>query len=365
MVSGEFGFLYPEIDKELCINCGICEDVCQIGKEVSVPTDQVAYAAVNKDKNVLLNSTSGGAFSSLAMAVLNDGGVVYGACMEDLKVRHIRVESPNELCKLRGSKYLQSRIENAFVMAEQDLKDGRGVLFSGTPCQIAGLKHFLGKDYEKLITVDIICHGVGSQGYFDKFSETLNSKRSKLKEIKFRSKKFSGWSCASGAFVVRNEDGSETERPFYCHENYYYHYFLSGDIHRKSCYECKYANLNRPGDITLGDFWGIEALKLSINTYNGCSLLIVNSARGRKLLDKLLDLDMLEVSVDDAKKNNTQLIHPSEYSASRDERLREYETKTGLEIDKIYRRICKKSILKGKIKRIIPYSVKLLLRKWI
>ena len=359
MVQGEFDFLYPEIDKEKCIDCHLCEKVCPISKDKPSPVAQQAFAAVHTNQAILQNSTSGGAFTGLASTVLKDNGIIYGVRMDDFIAHHVRIDNLDDLPSLRGSKYLQSRIGTIFIAAEKDLKDGKQVLFTGTPCQIDGLKSFLGKEYENLITVDIVCHGVGSQEYFNKFVTALKSKLPNVQEIQFRSKKYTGWSCSSGATVM--DDGSE--KPFYYHENYYYQFFLQGDIYRKSCYTCKYANLERPGDLTLGDFWGVEKLKLPLDTYNGCSLVIVNSEKGRKLLEQANDLTAEAVTIETAIERNEQLTHPSHLRERRVQRLQDYETKTGEEISNLYFREDKKSVLKGKIKKMIPYSLKVLIRR--
>lgn len=361
MIPGEFGFLYPKIDRVKCVDCHFCEKVCPINKDRQELPNQVAYAAVHQDKQILLNSTSGGAFTALATAVLNNNGIVYGVSMDDFIVQHVRVDSAKDLAGLRGSKYLQSRIGRVFLQAEQDLKTGRKVLFSGTPCQIDGLKQFLCKDYDNLLTADIVCHGVGSQAYFDKFISSIREREPKIREIKFRSKRFSGWSVTSGALVLEG-NGKERYKPFYNHEQYYYRFFLEGSIYRRSCYLCKYANLNRPGDFTLGDFWGVERLRLPINTYNGCSLVIVNSLRGMQIIDALSELKLVPVPVKEAIKGNEQLFNPSKLTDTRVVRLNDFETKTGNEIARSYRKSEKKQILRGTLKKCVPYSLKTIIR---
>ncbi len=361
--KGEFGFLYPEIDMNKCVNCRLCEKVCSINTPSSVPTNQKAYATIHKDSTIVLSSTSGGAFSGLATAVLNKDGIVYGASMDDFIVQHIRIESIGDLNRLRGSKYVQSRIGCAFKNVEQDLKSGREVLFSGTPCQIAALRTYLGRTYDNLLSIDIICHGVASQEYFTKYVNMIKNNYPDLKEIQFRSKEFSGWSCGSGAFIIRDQINKELKKPFYSHRNYYYQYFLSGDIFRKSCYSCKYANLNRPGDITLGDFWGIEKMNPSFNTYNGCSLVIVNNENGQKAFETISALNKIPVNIEFASKYNAQLTHPSPIRETRKKRIEEFDNKTGAEIDALYRAQNKIKILKGDIKTLIPYRVKRILRK--
>ena len=275
--EGEFRFKYPQIDKDICVNCGICEKVCPIDKVLQTPTTQKAYAAVHKDYQVLAKSTSGGAFTAIADAVFAQDGIVYGvAMMDNMQVKHIRTSNKEEFAVLRSSKYLQSDTGNTYQMVEQDLKEGKTVLYSGTPCQIDGLRHFLGKPYERLYTVDIVCHGVGSQAYFDKYLDFARKRYGNIKTLRFRSKEYVGWSCG-GVVVVTGSSDCLKKIPYRDFDNYYYAYFLSGDIYRKSCYSCKYANMKRVGDFSLGDYWGVEKLHLPLNTFNGCSLLVVNS----------------------------------------------------------------------------------------
>lgn len=258
----EFGFRYPKIDKDTCINCSLCEKVCPIDKALTVPLEQKAYAAVHKDSEVLAKSTSGGAFTALADAIFAHKGVVYGAAMMDgMQVKHIRAEDKSSFEDLRSSKYLQSDTGTTYQCVERDLKQGKAVLYSGTPCQIDGLKYFLGKNYENLYTVDIVCHGVGSQAYFDKYMDFAKERYGKIKALRFRSKEYAGWSCGGGVVVVDSSDCLK-KIPYRDFDNYYYAYFLSGDIYRKCCYSCKYANTKRVGDFSLGDYWGIEALNL-------------------------------------------------------------------------------------------------------
>ena len=356
--AGEFGFQYPIIDEKTCINCHLCEKVCPIDKELRKPEDQKVYAVVNSDKETLLHSTSGGAFSAIAETVLSDGGVVYGCSMEGgFQVKHIRITDAKALTRLRGSKYVQSNTGDTFSQAEKDLKAGLKVLYSGTPCQIAGLQNFLGKEYHNLLTVDIVCHGVGSQAYFDKFMDDLRRRYGNIQEVRFRDKKYVGWSCG-GVVVSLSSNKEKTEHPFYNHENYYYSYFLSGDIYRKSCYSCKYANSQRQGDITLGDFWGVEALKLPIDSYNGCSLMIVNTEKGRTAVQTLINVRKVEATVEEAVRHNDQLNHPSKLTAIRQQRIEDYEKMNGTQIQKKYLETNKKGVIKGKIKTFVPYSVK-------
>ena len=358
----EFGFRYPQIDKDACVNCGQCEKVCPIDKALDVSAEQKAYAAVHKDDEVLAKSTSGGAFTAIADAVFAQGGIVYGAAMLDgMQVKHIRTSGKDDFEGLRSSKYLQSDTGTTYQMVEQDLKQGKTVLYSGTPCQIDGLKNFLGKDYENLYTVDIVCHGVGSQAYFDKYMDYARERYGKIKALRFRSKEYAGWSCGGGVVVVDSSDCLK-KIPYRDFDNYYYSYFLSGDIYRKSCYSCKYANTNRVGDFTLGDYWGVEALNLPLQTKNGCSLLLVNNRHAMLLLDEIESLDRVETTVEQAAHCNKQLNAPSKLMDSRQNRIGEYESMSGQQIQKEYLKNHRKTVVKGQLKALMPYKLKLLIR---
>ena len=358
----EFGFRYPQINIDACVNCGLCEKVCPIDKELEAPAAQKAYAAVHRDSDVLAKSTSGGAFTAIADAIFAQGGIVYGAAMlEDMQVKHIRTSGKDEFAGLRSSKYLQSDTGTTYQMVEQDLKQGKTVLYSGTPCQIDGLKNFLGKDYENLYTVDIVCHGVGSQAYFDKYMDYARERYGKIKALRFRSKEYAGWSCGGGVVVVGTSN-SEKKIPYSDFDNYYYSYFLSGDIYRKSCYSCKYANTNRVGDFTLGDYWGVEALNLPLQTENGCSLLLVNNRHAMQLLDEIESLDRVETTVEQAAHCNKQLNAPSKLMDSRQNRIGEYESMSGQQIQKEYLKNHRKTVVKGQLKALMPYKLKLFIR---
>lgn len=358
----EFGFRYPQIDKDACVNCGQCEKVCPIDKALEVSAEQKAYAAVHKDDEVLAKSTSGGAFTAIADAVFAQGGIVYGAAMLDgMQVKHIRTSGKDDFEGLRSSKYLQSDTGTTYQMVEQDLKQGKTVLYSGTPCQIDGLKNFLGKDYENLYTVDIVCHGVGSQAYFDKYMDYARERYGKIKALRFRSKEYAGWSCGGGVVVVDSSDCLK-KIPYRDFDNYYYSYFLSRDIYRKSCYSCKYANTNRVGDFTLGDYWGVEALNLPLQTKNGCSLLLVNNRHAMLLLDEIESLDRVETTVEQAAHCNKQLNAPSKLMDSRQNRIGEYESMSGQQIQKEYLKNHRKTVVKGQLKALMPYKLKLLIR---
>lgn len=363
--TNEDGFLMPEIDINICISCNICVKVCPIETKPEMNSVQPkSYAVVSKDKQSLIVATSGGAFGVIAEYVFSCGGVVYGvAYSENLKVQHIRIETSDKLYRLNGSKYVQSDTKSTFVDAENDLKNGKTVFYSGTPCQIAGLKNYLGKKYENLITADIICHGVPSQSYFDKFVLFLsNDGEKQINDIAFRSKKNSGQSVAGTYSGTYSGTGKPFNNKFNYYDNYYYFYFLKSGIYRKCCYSCDYANLNRMGDFTLGDFWGAEGENLDFDISDGCSLVLTNTAKAEKLLS-MLDINYKEISLNNAVKYNEQLRSPSSEPIMRDELLRQYREEDAETIQRTFKKRNKKAILIGKMKYLVPKKLKKLLLK--
>lgn len=305
--ENEEGFKYPLIDKNKCVNCGICLKVCpQLRK--SPPKEEKypkAFAMFNKKDDELIESSSGGVFSVLARYVLEKNGIIYGAAYDDkLKVMHMSVSQINELHKLRSSKYVQSDLKNVFLDVEQKLKEGKVVLFTGTPCQIAGLKAFLIKEYDKLYTCDLVCHGVPSPKLFEVYIEYLNKKfKSKVSAYNFRAKERSGWGLESKVTTV---DGKI--RFLDARLDPYYSNFLNGNIYRENCYNCKYANCNRESDITLADYWGIKKIHPEMYSKKGRSLVLINNKKGENLIEKVRDeLEVISTNLKFAIKNNKNL----------------------------------------------------------
>lgn len=356
------GFCYPSVDAAACISCGKCDAVCPMGTTPSLPAGQLAIAAVHKNEDTLLQSTSGGVFLGLAEYVLGKDGVVYGCAYKNLKPVHTRVTDRQSLLPLCGSKYVQSDTGSTFRQAQEDLDANRLVLYTGTPCQIAGLKAFLQKPYENLITADLICHGVPSYAYFKKSLSALEKNyKLQLTDVDFRSKQNRGWSCA-GTVSGRDPAGVSVSRKFNPFQSYHYHYFLKGDIYRSCCYTCQYASRNRVADFTLGDFWGVEGLCLNFSVEKGCSLVLLNSKKATSLLPQL-PLNTQEVSIEEAIRCNSQLNAPSALTPRREELLRQYRECSAEEIDKIFRQTCRRAILIGRLKRAMPAPVKNFLLK--
>lgn len=301
MISDEEGFLYPCIDNDKCINCNRCKKVCPVLNNNTRNLKGEAFACVNKNEDIRLKSSSGGIFTLLAEKIIEAGGVVFGAAFDkDLSVHHIAIKEKADINMLRGSKYLQSTIGNCYLEAETYLKDGQLVLFSGTPCQIRGLRGYLYKDYPNLITQDIICHGVPSPLVWQKYLSFLQNKFKssadrKLKPL-FRSK-ITGWREYS--INVNFENGIKHTKK--ANEDLYMKSFLKNLSLRESCYNCHSKSLERESDITLADFWGVEKILPEMDDNLGVSLVILNSPKGSDLFVQLKnDIKFVQVDLDKA-----------------------------------------------------------------
>ncbi len=355
----EDGFSFPEIDRDLCIECGLCNKVCAFQ---NVPITGKApistYVAINKDRHVLSSSASGGIFGALASIILEKNGVVYGCAYNDkMEPEHISIDNQSDMKKIQGSKYVQSDINTTYTEAKKYLKSGRWVLFTGTPCQIAGLKSFLGKDYGNLITADIICHGVPSADFFKGYIQYLEDKlKGEIIDFKFRDKS-NGWGLRGK--VVYEKQGKVLQKTIQPIDSYYYSYFLKGDIYRENCYECKYACGSREGDITMGDYWGVENAHPKIETKKGVSVLLVNSQKGIMLIDELTKyLDLTESTFEQARVQNGQLNSPTSKSIRREAILKVWGEGGYKAVADEYYRNNKKQIILSRGKMLIPYSMK-------
>lgn len=289
MVENDEGFLYPRVDQAKCTVCGSCERVCPALHDLhplNRSVDPATWAAWSADPEECKNSSSGGVFSVLAKYNLVRGGVVFGAgFVKDWVLQHISIERTEDLHRLQGSKYLQSQIGDAYRKAKAFLKEKRPVLFSGTPCQIAGLYGYLGpKKYPKLITCEIICHGVPSPKLFTKYkNEVQQSLGGNIEKINFRNKHL-GWRDFSLSF----ESSSQQKKSESHRTDDFMRLFLSNICLRKSCSSCEYARSPRVADITLGDYWNIAEVHPELpNDDSGVSVVICNSSRGDYLLKQI------------------------------------------------------------------------------
>lgn len=303
------GCLYPVVDMQKCVHCGLCEQVCPELKEIikRMPNSPIkTFAAVNPDSNVRRESSSGGVFSLLAEKIISEGGVVFGARMSaDGTVEHCCVENFNEIRLFRGSKYVQSRIGKCYGLAKQYLDSGRKVLFSGTPCQIAGLRGFLRKDYSNLIMVDFVCHGVPAPMVWRKYLKTISRlsgasrknsvSASSLKTLSYESMSFrdkrNGWKKYGFRLpIAASKGGRNTVSTSYKSDEFYEYFasnkymqmFLSDLSLRPSCYDCPSKGRLSGSDITIGDFWGIEKIHPEIDDDLGMSLVMINTRKGNE-----------------------------------------------------------------------------------
>lgn len=298
------GFYKPVVDANKCNNCGLCKNVCPIHskKWKNQIKPLKAYAATNINENILMSSSSGGVFYELAKKVIEYGGVVYGCAWDAItSASHIAIEDINNINLLMKSKYVQSNVGTIYRSVRQNLLSDRLVLFSGTPCQAAGLKSFLGKDYENLIIVDFICHGVPSPKTYSIFINQLEKEfGKKVSLVNFRTKE-NGWNTLS--IEIKFSDNSKIIEK--ASENSYYRAFLSNLGLSDSCGKCRYNCLPRTSDITLGDFWGIEKINSDLMNENGVSCIVINSNQGQQWYSEISGaFTQSEISIDAIMKGN-------------------------------------------------------------
>lgn len=317
MKEDDKGFKYPIIDKQRCINCDLCKNVCPIINKKQIKNTPEAYSCVNKDETIRKQSSSGGMFTLIAEEILNLGGVVFGARFnENFDVVHSFAEKKEELILFRGSKYVQSQIGYCYKKTKEFLENDRYVLFTGTPCQIEGLYSYLQRDYNKLYTQDIICHGVPSLLVWRKYKESIEKKYdSKIDNVNFRDKT-KGWNQYLFSCILKN--GKKHRE--YNWENKYMMAFLKNLSIRKSCSDCQFKSKNRKSDITLADFWGINYVLPKMNDNKGTSLVIVNSEKGQWLFEKIKDKIKCEhVNIEDALKYNPSMVTSVKENPKREE----------------------------------------------
>ena len=336
MAEDEEGFLYPQVDTSKCVDCHLCEKVCPVINKYEARTPLNVYAAKNSDDEVRHQSSSGGIFTLLAEQTIKDGGVVFGACWDkDWNVKHDYAECLDDLAKFRSSKYLQSVIGDTYIKAEQFLKASRKVMFTGTPCQIAGLKHFLRKEYDNLLAVEVICHSVPCSGVWQQYLieklQTLGWNKSDIRHISFRSKA-TGWKGYS--FMIENKDGNVFLE--LGSKNAFMRGFLANLYTRPSCKKCPAKQLKSGSDITLGDFWGINSLMPEIDDDKGVSVVIVNTEKGRETIH-IVD-NLIQASWSDICSKNPAVVKSATASAKKDLFFRN----NGLSFEKRIQILCKR-----------------------
>ena len=316
MKADEEGFLYPSVNYDLCVNCGECEKVCPFSDTEKRKEPIGAWAAKCSDEQLCFESSSGGVFSLLARKTVEAGGIIFGAAFsEDFReVCHIAVDNVDNLIRLRTSKYVQSTVGDSYRAAKACLDAGKPVLFSGTPCQIAGLKNYLGKEYDDLLCVDVVCHGVPSPKLWGKYLNSIAEKyQGSIVNVNFRHKKADRQRFG----ISRTSDGleifvSKSTDP-------YMQMFLKNYSLRPSCYQCITKETGSAADITLGDFWGIHKVLPEMNDGKGTSLVIVHNAKGQQLLNDISDqVDAKRVTYDTAVKYNSSIYQSAAKPAERE-----------------------------------------------
>ena len=308
MTTDNEGFWYPEVN-DSCIECGRCIEVCHIFKNEKVYNHPIAYACINTDEEIRSESSSGGVFYELSKYIISQSGVVFGAGFNTrFEVEHTFAESISDLKKFQRSKYVQSKIDGTYEQAKMFLLSGRKVLFSGTPCQIAGLKSYLGKSYDSLTCVDFICHGVPSPLVWKKYIEYQEkTSKSRTQKVDFRLKD-EGWRRFSVRFIFENH----TKYQQTLLNDLYMNVFLSDICLRPSCYHCDFKSLNRQSDITLADFWGVQNICPELDDNKGTSLVFVNSKTGVQIFDTIKNaLIHKEVEINLSVKYNPSAVRSS------------------------------------------------------
>lgn len=282
------GFLFPVVNQELCVNCHICENICPVTNRHENTVPLIVYAGKNVNESTVKESSSGGIFSCLAEYIIGKGGIVFGAEFnEDWNVVHNYYSDLTNIKKFRQSKYVQSKIGNSYCNAEHFLKQGKYVLFTGTPCQISGLKNYLKKDFDNLITVDFVCHGVPSPKIWREYLKEIKHDY-KIKDVRFRDKSL-GWK----RYCLRILMEDKNNKPKIIREDLNHNRYLLGFINniflRKSCYHCPTKKLSSGSDITIGDFWNMSYYDKDIKDNNGLSLIIINTNKGNYIIEDIKD----------------------------------------------------------------------------
>ena len=350
MVPDKEGFLYPEISQELCIDCGLCKKACafQNGLDgLDNSTTLEVYAVKHRDLETRLESRSGGAFTAISDYFIDNAGVIYGASYDkDFVVTHKKATNNEVRNTFRGSKYVQSDLKETFADISVELNLDNQVMFTGTPCQTAGLRKYLemkSTSVKELFLCDIVCHGTPSPKLFKDYLEYLERKhRKKVDDFSFRDKKSFGWQAHIETYIV----GSKSY-----HSKMYTNLFYEHSALRPSCYNCKYTNMARPSDITLADFWGIEKTMPEIDDDKGVSLVLVNTQKGKSVFNSLSTIYKWESSIEDCLQPN--LINPTKEPLNREQFWQDYYQNGFKFVAKKYAGYNLNNIVKRKLKRAL------------
>ncbi len=355
LVEDNEGFRHPVIDQDKCINCGLCKRTCPVLNTNENSSLNKCYVAYNKNDKVKKTSSSGGIFDAIARVILKDNGIVIGASFNDkMELKHTAIENLEDLEKLKGSKYLQSNLDNVFSHIKENISE-RKVLFVGTPCQVAGLHAYLKKDYDNLLCIDLFCHGVPSPKLFSKYIKELeNSNSSQITKYNFRDKK-TGWDTYSNTITFNNnKEISELQS-----NNSYMKLFLSDIALRKSCYNCNFKIGNKYSDITLGDFWGVQKYYPEMYNKTGVSAIIINTEKGQQIFESISNnLEYKECKLEEIIDGNPSLKSSGKYPSKREEFFKDIDILNIKKIDEKYASVSLIKKIKGKLKRIIKKFIK-------
>lgn len=357
MVQNERGFFIPKINSHLCIQCGLCSKTCPELESPKLYPVLVSYVATVNNLTELKLSTSGGVFGALSEYILSKKGIVYGCAWDNkLSVHHVRIDKLENLNTIRQSKYIQSRIENSFINTKKDLECGLPVLYSGTACQIAGLRKFLGTEYKNLITVEVACHGVPSPGLFEKYIIWQELKQNhKIVEFQFRNKEkhkkgehFMFWMKFQNG---RKKYGFSSNDP-------YYGSFLEGRTLRETCYHCKYKKQERVADFLLGDYWGVEKEHPLFPSQYGASAVVITTQKANNIFNEIHNQLITEdTTFNKITKHNHSIISVTKC-------IEQDKLKTiNCDVEILFERLKPAFNLSKTIKNLIPENLKTIIKR--
>ena len=317
MKQDKEGFMYPIIDKSKCINCGLCDKVCPIKNAKESKKIQNAYIFQNADDRIRRESTSGGAFTAIAEYVIENNGIVYGAIFDDkYKVIHKGIDKKEELYKFRNSKYVQSEIGNCYCEIKEHLNRGKLVCFSGTSCQVEGLKNYLRKNYENLILVDVVCRAVPSPLIWKKYLDMRQRQYRDISRIMFRDKYY-GYKYSNLSIYNKNNDKKQ-EYHKGVDSDPYLRAFFTNICDRPSCYDCKFKKLHRESDITIWDCFEVEKYNKSFDDDKGTSRVLVHTDKGRNIINLLNKKNRVEeIDVEKATNGFLAMFQPVKKNGKR------------------------------------------------
>lgn len=358
--ANDEGFLYPILNEDLCVNCGLCKRICPYDNEIKGCEPIQSYAAQSDSVEILNKSSSGGMFRTFADYILEDGGTVAGCIFDEtFRAVHTVSEEVETVYRMQGSKYVQSDMGNTFNEVKKCLENGQTVLFTGTPCQVAGLENYLQKPYIKLYTVDLICHGVPSPLLLEEYIKKTEEKKGILTDLRFRDKQRNGW-CSQGSVTYKTGDKNKTFTISPFKDSYYNLYYIQNCVSRMSCYSCPYANSKRVADITIGDYWNANEILQDNQVKDGISAVLVNTIKGQELLENVKDsLNITTAELSHIIKANGNL---KEYNKKPEARDTIYKNLKDNGYDYVVKDNCKFTYLMPFIRKHMPKRLKKVLK---